>query len=326
VAGSSVARNSYATLHATARLNIAMDLDWGQAIVRPFMTLSDGTLSARFNLGAYYPTTPTRSVGTTPRVHEVEGYDILHGLYSPVGETYAVDAGVSYLIAISEILTTLGFTALIDQHAAGTVLPTARVWPIDENIRWLTVVNDLLAALGYAGIWSDWNGRLRCSRYISPQDRSAEWTYDTGILTSQILPGRTVEEDFFEAPNRWVTVRSNNVDGSAPVEGDGIYTFTNESQGKTSREARGGKIFTKPTFVEVADQAALVAIAQQIIDTDLHLKTGLKVPTTPNPLHWHFDRLHVDDPAIGPPFEAMCTQWTLPLLGGMMSQEWTVLG
>jgi hypothetical protein len=325
LAGGEVSRASYALLHGTARLVISRDLDWGSAIVRPYMTIGDGSLSARFNLGAYYTSTPRRRVGQSTPSHDVDGYDILAGLADPVGEVYAVDAGIGYLTAVEDILLQRGFTQhVIDRTAAGLVLPAARVWPFDAKTTWLTIVNDLLSAVGYAGIWSDWDGRLRCHPYQSPAARTPEWEYDAEPFTS-MLGDRAIERDYFASPNRWVVYRQNDVDGPPPVEGDGLYTWVNERQGDTSVEGRGGRVITRVEPVDAADQASLVALAEQLIDADLRLKTTIAVTTAPNPLHWHFDRLLLTDPAFGPVRDVLGTQWTLPLTGGDMSQEWTVL-
>ncbi|MGW3608935.1 hypothetical protein ACWD6N_03450 [Micromonospora sp. NPDC005163] len=325
LSGGQVSRASSATLHGTARLTISRDLDWPRAIVRPFMTISDGQLLARFNLGAYYTNTQRRQVGRSVPSHDVDCYDILHGLNDPVGEAYAVDAGIGYLTAVEDILVQRGYTQhVIDRTAAGLTLPAARVWPFDAKTTWLTVVNDLLSAVGYAGIWSDWDGRLRCHPYESPIQRVPEWVYDTGPLTS-MLADRAIERDYFNAPNRWVVYRQNNIDGPPPVEGDGMYTYINERLGDTSVEGRGGRIITRTEAVDAADQASLVALAEQLVDADLRLTTTIPVTTAPNPLHWHFDRIALDDPEIGPVTAVLGTQWTLPLTGGDMSQEWTVL-
>ena len=325
-AGGIVSRNSYATLHGTAELGISQRLDWGQAIVRPYMTMSDGTITARFNLGAYYTSVPESSTMEDPATYDVTGFDLVHGLNTSVGESYALDTGANVLTEIQNILTPRGFTnVLVDQTAATSVLPAPRVWPIDEDARWLTIVNDLLGSIGYQGIWSDWDGYLRLQAYATPITRLSEWTYDTDPATSMLDPDRTYVRDYFDAPNRWIAVRTNNVDGAAPVEGAGIYTYTNEFVGDTSVQARGGRIITRRLPIEAADQDALIRAAQSSIDADINVKSTVKVSTSPNPLHWHFDRITVEDAAMGPPFEAMATQWRLPLDGGDQSQEWTVL-
>lgn len=324
--GGSVSRASYATLHGTARLGIASAVDWAGAIVRPYMTLSDGVIAARFNLGAYYTSVPRRSTATYPIVYDVAGYDILHGLNTSVGEAYAVAAGQAYLTVVGNILAERGFAnVLIDQSAAASTLPAARVWPLDDKTKWLSIINDLLAAVGYQGLWSDWDGRLRAQSYSTPRERTSEWTYDTDPLTSIMGTERVYERDYFEAPNRWVAVRSNNVDGPAPVEGNGIYTYINQFTGDTSVQARNGRIITKVMFLEAADHDALVRQAQSTIDADINVKSTVALSTAPNPLHWHFDRLSVNDSTMGQPIEVLSTQWTLPLNGDDMRHEWTVI-
>jgi hypothetical protein len=326
VAGS-VSRSSYADLHGAASLEIEAALDWGSAIVRPYMVLSSTTGSARFNLGAYYTPSPKVVLGRAPVTYAVEAIDILDGLATPVGDTFAVAAGVGYLAAVETILLQQGYTQyVIDQASASALLPTARTWVLDENTTWLGIVNDLLSSIGYFGVWSDWDGRLRVQQYLSPSARSSEWTYDTGILTSMLAPERTLEQDMYRAPNRWVFWRSNGVDGAAPVEGAGMYTVVNQTDGATSIDARGGRVITKPKALDVADQPSLVRAGQQIVDADMTVNRKLTVGVAPNPLHWHFDVVGIDDPDVAAPgAAALVTKWTLPLDGGDGGQEWSLL-
>jgi hypothetical protein len=324
--GGSVSRAGYATLHGTARFALTRRLAWGRAIVRPYMTLTHGDDTARFNLGAYFTSTPRRITGVSPERFEVAGYDILKALDTAVGEVYAVDAGVAYLTEVAGILAARGYTrVVVDQRAAASVLPSARVWPLEDRSTWLGVVNDLLGAVGYQGVWSDWDGALRLVPYETPATRPSEWTYDLDPETSIMDPQVPVVYDFFDAPNRWVFIRANNIDGAPPVEGDGVYTYVNEFVGDTSVEARGGLVNTKVMNVDAADHASLVAQAQITIDADMRVATKLNPATGPNPLHWHFDRLTVDHPDVGPQAQVLSTQWTLPLDGANMRHEWTVL-
>jgi hypothetical protein len=322
-----VSRSGYADLHGSATFGLSTNLDWQSAIVRPYMTLSDHVITAKFYLGAYFTSTPKKSVEFYPQIHQVTGYDILHRLQDQVGEVYAVAAGQKYLTVVEGILREQGYQKfIIDNHAADAVLPSAQVWELDQNITWLTVVNDLLAAVGYQGIWSDWNGYLRCQQYIPPGQRVAEWYYDAGKLTSMLDPERSIEQDYYNAPNRWVAVQSNNVDEKTPVEGDGIFTFINQSNGPTSVEARDGRTITRRLDIDAASQEALVASARVSIDADMRLSTKYEVASSPNPLHWHFDRLLVNDPDLGEYIEVLSTSWTLPLNGDNMTHEWNGVG
>lgn len=324
--GGTVERHSYNTLHGQASLSITRELDWGAAIVRPYISLTDGLIVARFNLGAYFTSTPSRPFGASPPTFTVACYDILQVLDDPVGDAYAIDAGTPYLQAIEDILIGRGVVGyLIDQTAAGKVLPSARTWALADNLTWLTIVNDLIGSIGYQGVFSNWDGRLVVQPYQTPASRASEWTYSADPLLAIHGPDGDYASDFYATPNRWVFYIGSQTDGPAPVEGAGIYTFVNAESGRTSVAARGGRIISRMASVDAADQASLVARAQQTIDADMQVGTTVTTPSGPNPLHWHFDRVTVDDPQIGPLMEALSTDWTLALDSGDMQHTWKVL-
>ena len=323
--GGSVSRSAYATLHGRAQLQVSRELPWSSALVRPYMTMSDGVDLLQFRLGAYYTDTPARQLWETPISYDVQCTDILNVLDDFVGDAYAIPAGASYVDEIETILLSLGVVRYyIDPDRSDAVLPADRAWMFDAKTTWLSIVNDLAAAIGYGGAWSDWDGLIRVQRYISPRDRAAEWTYVT-TLEDSTLAERASHRDFFASPNRWVFYRTNILGDSAPVEGAGKYTYTNDYIGETSTEARGRVITREPIGIDVADQAALEAAARRIIDADMQVPTKVTAAGFPNPLHWHFDVLNLDDVAIGPPVNALGSQWTLPLNGQNMNHEWTLL-
>jgi hypothetical protein len=324
--GGTVERSAYATLHGTCRLALSAPVDWGWAVVRPYMTLTDGKIKARFNLGAYFTNTPSRPTNETPPSYDVVGYDLLYALDVLVGDSYSVAAGDLILTRVEEILIQRGFTKyLIDQSRGDAVAPDGRVWQLSDNATWLGVVNDLLGMIGYQGIWSDWNGMLRCQAYQRPLDRGYEWYLPADASWSILGADALVEFDYHDAYNRWIGVRSNNIDDVAPVEGAGIYTLTNDSDGITSINARRGLVLTRKEDFEVTSQADLIARVQAMADADMSVPTSITCTTGPHPLMWHFDRLLVDSAALGPPTDVLVTAWSLPLNGEDMSHTWSVL-
>lgn len=329
LAGGQVSRNSLADLHATCTLQITRDLDWGAGLVRPYLTVSDGQIAARFYLGVYHLNTPSRSAQESPPTFDVQGYDLLLRLADPVGDAWSIAVGDLYLTKVEEILRSLGFTQfIIDQEAAAKAAPTPRTWAFTDRVTWLQVVNDLLASVGYAGIWSDWNGRLRCSPYQLPAAREIEWTYTDDAATTMLTAEQTITQDFFDAPNKWIFYRGNGIDGETPTEGNGRFGWVNYRVGLTSVEARGGRIITRMESVDAADQAALYAQALQMIQNDMDVATVIDQPTSANPLHWHLDRLLIQ--GAGSIVDVQCTAWTLPLPGGSgvpgdMSQTWRAI-
>jgi hypothetical protein len=324
-----VQRNSYATTHETCGLAIVGELDWGQALLRPYYNLHllDGRVM-RFNLGAYFTIQPEHTAEQMPRVYDVEGVGILDMLDDPVGDSYAVPAGVSYITAAEDVLRTVGYRKFnIEQlYTSQKVLAAPRTWTVDENPTWLGIVNDLLGAVGYQGIYQDPDGVLVSWPYVTPSTRRSEWTYDTGTYTAMILGKRAMRQDLYKAPNRWVFVRDSDNDDGPRTEGNGRYTYVNQSDGPTSVDARGGRVITKgPIGIEAADQEALVQAAQVTIDADKRPNITVPITTTANPLHWHFDRLTMNDPDLGPIAEVLSTEWRLPLDGGNMAHSWSVL-
>ena len=326
--GGSVERNSYNTLHATGNFRINRPLDWGAALIRPYVVMTAGGVSAQFYLGVYHPSTPARSAAESPPVYDVQAYDLLLRLNDPVGDTYVMFAGDNYLAKVEEILQLRGFTQyIIDQTAWEKTATAARTWQFDDNITWLSIVNDMLGAVGYAGIWSDWLGRLRCEPYILPVARAVEWSYSDDQYTSMLGVDRTVVQDFFDTPNRWVAYKQSSLDEAAPVEGAGKFIYVNQSVGETSVDARGGRVITRVQGFDVADQGALEAKAWEMIQADMDVPTTYTVPVFPNPLHWHFDRLFVSDSSLLPYADVQCTSWTFTLPPDIddMQQTWTIL-
>lgn len=77
-------------LGGACSLQLQRALAWGRDRVRPYMTLSTGAISARFNLGVYVLTTPQTKRGEEPTTYDVQGYDLLQPLLDSPGDTYVV--------------------------------------------------------------------------------------------------------------------------------------------------------------------------------------------------------------------------------------------
>lgn len=326
--GGTVERQSYADLHGSLTFKLNQPLDWGADMVRPYIVMGDGINEARFNLGVYMPNTPAHPLDEDLPTYDVTGYDILLRLRQKVGDAYGIAAGTNYLAEIEQIIQGQGFTQyVIDPTAAATVSPTSRAWPFDGELTWLGLVNDMLASIGYQGVYSDWDGKIRCQAYQIPIERTPEWYYSDDTTTTMLSRERAIEYDYFEAPNRWVVYRSNLAEDTAPTEGAGMYTYTNESTGKTSVQARNGLVQTRVESRDVADQAALVAETLKLVSADMEIPTLIPIQVAPNPLHWHFDRLFLTDAGSMPAADVMCTRWTIPIPPdtGDMQQEWRVL-
>jgi hypothetical protein len=317
--GGNVRRDNYATLHGSCSLDLSEYLFFNGNLFRPYMNITDKEtgVTARFNLGAYYitnPTTPLPSGSVT-----AEGFDILLSLHDPVGDTYSVSAGANYIDTVVAILASRGLTATIEPSA--TTLQNTRVWAMDDDQTWLDICNGLLSAAGYRNMWSDEDGALRSDQYMPTVDRAAEWAYDATSARTIVGMDRAITADTFQAPNRWVFIRSNP-SGGATVAGNGIYEFENINSGPTSSSVLG-RVVTKVERLEAASQADLVAQATAIIERDSGLDAILDLSTGPNPLHWHFDVVsYADVPALFLPAKYSARSWQLNLVTGNMAHVW----
>lgn len=322
-----VERNCYADVHGTCSLKLSRELAWGRDRVRPFMVLSDGVVSARFDLGVFVLTTPQRPVGETPTTFDVQGYDLLYLLQQPVGDTYVVESGTTYLQAVRDAVTAsgAGSSVLLDGTGQDTPLPGDLVWCLSDSepASWLRVVNDLLAAIGYRGVWCDESGAFRSEPYRDPAVRPVEWVYDAGAAT--ILGADRVEtNDVWSAPNWWRFVRKDMT--TQPVEGAGIYTVQNASTGASSQASVGRVVRAATQYLDAADQASLTAQGDRIVATDMAVTRLVEGTTGPFPIAGHFDVALLDDPQLGGRVKVQARSWSMPLDGGDLTVTWEVVG
>jgi hypothetical protein len=342
LAGGRISYNLYWRIHRACDLSLSRSLTWGVDLVRPFMVLTDGLtgVSARWNVGVFALTTPDRRVGETPETYDVQGYDRLYLLDRQVGDSYEIAGGVEYLKAVRDTIAAAGLSGvLLDGSAAGVTLPRAMTWPLvsdggdSEPVTWLRVVNDLLTAINYRAVWADQDGLFRSGPYVEPTARPVEWTFDADDVTSGIVgEDRSVLEDVWATPNRWLFVRSN-LPGDPPPEptdGAGVYTVNNvdgtvlglstPASVLTSQNARG-LVWPRTFDYDAASQAALVALGDRRVASDLRSATKYDLTTGPFPGAGHADIYRYTDAAVGSR-KVQAAQWEFDLAGSDVRWLW----
>lgn len=282
--GGDVEHQNYANVHGTCQLLLSRSLVWSTARVRPYQTLTGAGYTKTWPLGVYLLTTPQTVLGDTPTIYEVSGYDKLHLLQHPIGDTATVVAGTGYLDAVRAAITASGATpttVLLDGTSEASVLPAPMVWVLDPEspTTYLDVINDLLAAVGYRGLYADANGVFCSEPYQSPLVKPPTWTLDlTDQHTVIVAEGSTLKTDIFSQTNWWRFIRKGMT--AAPAEGTGLYTVDLSD---------GGAKIKSVQLVNAADQTALVAIGNAIVQTAQQVEQTLEVETGPLPLLGHFD-------------------------------------
>lgn len=317
-----VTRDNSATLHASSSFTLARRMSWENAVVRPYVTISNGTNTARFNMGAYFTSSPLTVTDEVPATYTVTGIDILNALNTLVGDSFSINVGDAYLTVVDSILSNLGYSSyIIDPARASTTAPVAKGWPLDATTTWLQIVNELLAAVGYDNIYSDWDGRLICQSLRDITQRHVEWAYTRGTFDGQLVPRQQVTHDYFATPNRWVGIQGSTDTTNTPTEGNGVFTYVNQNAGETSVNARGQTI-TAVLTPTVADQAALVAAVMAQVAIDMNVGTTINATTSVSPLHWHRDVVSVETLEFGVLVMQQMT-WSMDLTNGAMTHVWS---
>ncbi len=314
--GGEVRRSNYAEVHGGCVIRLARALAWGRDRIRLYMTLTNGTVAARFNLGVYVLTTPDVTLGETPVGYEVEGMDLLYLLQNTdPGDTYTITSGTNVQTAINAALAAanIGQASIAAVGLSAYVTPQTFVWaPTTEGFpSWLRIINDLLTMVGYRGLWADETGNFVSSLYQTPVSRPVEWTFDTADAVADLVaPDRTMQEDLWSAPNWWRFVMQNSL--TQPVEGNGVYTVQNVNEGPSS-QASLGRVVRHMEHLTALDHIALVAQGDRIVsETTAHARR-FELNVDPLPIAGHFDIVDLND-VVGS-HKCQVVDWTLPLDG-----------
>lgn len=329
--GGVVSRDMDAQIHGTCDVNISKILTWGVDLVRLYMILSDGNTDVRWNVGVFCLTTPERQLGPDVETYRVQGFDRLMLLNRQIGANYSVTAGTTYRAAILQAFTDAGLTGVdIEGVAANNTLPATKSWPLvpndetdpdqtDTPVTWLRVINDLLMAINFRGVWADNNGIFRCAPYVQPVDRPVEFTFNATDEHFSIVSEdkRRSTEDVWGIPNKWVFRWKN---GGAGVEGNGLYTVTNQSDGPTSIDDRG-LIWASVIDYDAASQAKLVELGDRRVAADKRVTQVINVSTGPFPGAGHGNVFQYIDQSLGT-IKVVAKSWSFDLDGGDVSWEW----
>jgi hypothetical protein len=324
----SLTRTNTNTIQGVGTFVITMAVQGGSQRVRPYVLMSGaGLTNVRFDEGVYVLTSPATQLNLTPLTYTIQGSDLLYLLSLPIGDSYTVPAGTGYLAAVQEAIAAAGISGsqvILDQTAAGSVLPADMSWPLTDGNAdtYLDVVSQLLAAINYLPIWADWEGNFQSSPYIAPEGLAPTFTFDltknTGVIVSD---SRTLTGDLWQAPNVWVYINESVDD---PVEGDGIYTYVNQSEGQSSVDVQEREIVSV-VYGTYPDQPTMEGVAAQAIDQAIQLTATLAVTVSPFPAAWHFDVFEYIDTPMGGPVVVQSQGWSLASDGSDGAQTWQVV-
>lgn len=305
--------------HRTCNLKFrsGFAFDTGTQLLRPYLTISDGLVTGRFDLGVFRAGRPQTDWSTTPGTVTIPGSDLLVFLAGPIGRAYAVPSGTTYRAAALQLWSDAGMPTalLLDSTNASLALDADKTWPVAQENTWLAALNWLLAGMKYGGVHVDEQGVGHGSLYVEPTQRPVDATLSfDDLLTAVVAADRqdATDQGTSTVTNVWI-FQNQNVD--SPTEGAGQYTAKNQSSGPTSIDAQGGREWPTVISLDVPDQASLVAAGDAQVDAALTAARVFTLHTRPFPVAGHGDVYRYNDlAATGSPSVVVQEQsWTVDL-------------
>lgn len=319
VVGGVVRWDIFSAIHSTATFEIERDINWYNQRLKPYVTLNDGTTSARFDLGVFLPTTPQRVSGE-PVLVSVDCYDKLVILNNPIGRLFIGRSGAKVLKVVRDLIEEAGEDNIsLDQSFADIELPFDLVWLTDNKNTHLSIINYLLRLIGYRELWVDEAGIYHAEPHELLDDRTVEWTYSTTSPTTTVVDDGSEKKDFFNIPNKFIFI-NDDIRLDVPSIENGLYVVVNEADGQTSIASRGRTI-SRIYRIKAANQTALRLQGDRIVELEqMELNTVL-LNVGVNPLHQHYDVVALTEDALDIDNNYVVKSWNLVLGNADMSLE-----
>lgn len=287
-----------------------IDINWLTDRIKPWCRLHLPPYGendwVEWPMGVFLLSSPTRTTDSSGAVlRKVDGYDLLQVLNDDlVDDRYTISAGATHT---SEVLTLLGdLPYKLTTHTSTT--RTTREW--EPGTSKLKIINELLGSISYKSLAFDEDGIALIEPYVSPANRTEEWTYADDETS---LIGEDVEQecDLFSVANKWVLVVSN------PDADPLVATYTNDNPASPTSTVRRGRTIVDFREQEDADtQSDLDAKAARLAFNASQIYEHLRFTTGINPLHSCNDvyRITFTNLAINSSFVE--TKWEMDLVSG----------
>lgn len=175
-------------------------IDWLNRMVR----ISYVTPDYQVPLITAIPQAPTEAHTDEVVTMEVELYDRTIMLQEDsYGRPFSRAAGSNIKASVVEVMSSIGVTDLYYGGSSTANLKKAMNWKADATK--YQIVNDLLRVAGCFHIYTDAKGRFRADKYVSPEDRPKDWTFDFGA-SGLYLPEFKWTIDRYHVPNKYIVV------------------------------------------------------------------------------------------------------------------------
>lgn len=260
----------------------------------------------RFPLGQYILTSPGYDDLDTNDIRSVTGYGLNYLLQTAPSDSYAFNAGTTYLNAIQTLFRAAGIVAsagvlsdMCDYSGdwAAKILAQPVNYPMGQAQYYLDIVNDLLASSGQMPIWvQPFTGRWRIDPIVDPKATAIRWTFAGSVdpdVTTIDLKNRTVilgnqqyQGDVHGITNRWIFVQNGLT--FQPIEGSGQYTVNNTTL-PPSDQTTTQRVLTEVVMLDASGQTDLQTQGDKYVRDALKQIEKIGITSTPWPLGRQYD-------------------------------------
>lgn len=305
--------NALADIKRTARITLKENtlINWLSDKIQPFFMLRmpDGGW-CEWSLGIFLLCSPSRYDRDNGIYREIECYDGLQVLIDDKFDTrYTIKQGSNYITAVTNILASSGITKCNLEQTSLTLPADVEFEP--GTIK-LEVINTLLTEINFTSLWVDEWGFFTASKYRSPQQRAADYSYKDDSL-SILSRGMTEELDLFNIPNKWVVVSSN----PETIPLTSIYTNSNPDS-ITSTINRQRTIVNYQTLDKIADQTSLDEYTKKLAFEASQVYGNVKFQSALMPHHSYFDVLNLTYSRLDINEKYSELGWVMPLQAGSL--------
>ena len=205
---------------------------------------------ARFPLGVFLLSSPSREDQTAGVIRDIAAYDLSKILIDDkFTARYTVTAETNFKNAAVHILNSANIYDVNIEDTDKT-LPRDIEFEIGETK--LSAINKLLGMINYTPIHVDEYGYFTSRLYVAPNERATDYIYYDD-KKSVIFKGARENLDYFDVANKWVVVMSNE-------EQDPLVSVleNNDPESPTSIPSRNGFVTVDAREIDnIADQEAL---------------------------------------------------------------------
>ena len=312
VAFNSLADNIKRTARFEIKENIFKDVDYLNDRIRPIIIIDD----VEYEMGVFLIPSPTRSKKDGGIYRDIEGYDVTQIiLEDKITDRYFIRKNTNYISAITQIINSTNIHRVMIPNSSAT-LTRDREFEIGTSK--LRIANELLREINYTSLWTDRHGIVRSEKYLLPNQKGIDFTYETGDKNELVIKDSISEEvDLFNVANVFVIVATNAEDQTL------VSKHTNSNPASpTSTVCRKRNIVDYREVSDIANKSVLDDYVKRIAYQASDTYSKVEFETLINPKHEYGNGMYLRDEKMKIDSKFVETAWEIEMkVGGRMTHQ-----